>query len=336
MNEKVGAISNRKLRDSVHDVIVQLKKGETIDVESLTNELTSEFKITISPALLDKILDEYIKLRRKEKTSISIFNRDDMRWFGIREIKGVKEMRNNLHYLKPVLTKHKQRLFQEADKKRLDDAYKAGMKDLNFSEETIKKSLVLQKAEDSIDIIKYIYSDVVINKMYHNTYDNCWKLMMLIGKKNGLDRVRGWWQYAPESVKKEYQESGKWGYELTKPKSEAVKKKTIKKDQPTETENNLRQIDIYMNKYHNWESFVSDTKLNELVSLIKELEAKRSTFENIQLDEFLSKLDQLTFILVKFYHVERLDVITFYKNIGLAGYIRTWKETGKEPKINTF
>ncbi len=347
LNEDMAMISSRKLRDAMHDVIVSLEPKETIDVEEMSNVLMSDFKITISPSFLDKFLDDFMKRwKRGDQKARTFFKKEDTRWLGVRDIKGTKEMRNNLHYLKPNLTKHKRQLFVNEEKKRLDDAYKAGMKDLSFSEEVIKQSLILQKPEDSADIMKLIYSDVIFQKKYDNTYDNCWKLMMLIGKQNKLDRPKGWFKLAPESVKTEFY-AGEEGhrrinYDLTRPPKPSVKKVNPKRevdDVPPETKENLNIVDSYLNKYKSWSSFIKDTSLRSLVGIVDSLQAKTSVDKDVEFNEFLAKIDQLNLILVKYYHVERRDVIMFYRNIGLAGYLKEWESlsgTGQRPKINDF
>lgn len=221
LNEDMAAISIRKLRDAMHDVIVALKPEETLDVEELSKTLMDEFKITISPFFLDKFLDDFLRVKRGDKKARTFFTRSDARWLGVREIKGSKQLRNNLPHIKPSLAKHRRNLIlAEADKK-LDDAYKSGMKDLSFSEDVIKSSLVLQKPVDSERIMKSIYSEVVVNNKYDNTYDNCWKLMMLMSKSWNLDRIRGWFKLAPQSVRDEFygapEGKRKINYELTKP-----------------------------------------------------------------------------------------------------------------------
>lgn len=335
LNEDMAIISRQKLRDAMHDIIVDLGPKQKIDVEELSKVLMSDYKITISPFFLDKFLDDFLKVKRGDRKAKTFFTKADTRWLGVRDVAGTKEMRNNLLYLKPSLSKHKRRLFAEEDKRKLDDAYASGMKDLSFSEDVIKKSLVLQRPEDGADIMKLIYSDVVINKKYENTYDNCWKLMMLIGKNNKLDRVRGWFKLAPESVRDEYNngEQGhkKINYELTKPP--APKKPAVKKESesPNTTEN-LNIVDKYLNKYKSWSSFISDTTLRDLIDLIASLHSKKDE----EFGEFLRKIDEMNLILIRYYHVDKKDVIMFYRNIGLANFLREWEKGGIRPKINTF
>lgn len=346
LNEGTGMISQRKLRDAMHDIIVELGPKETIDIEELANRLMSEHKITISPFFLDKFLDSFIKVKRGDRTAHTFFTKGDTRWLGVRDIKGTKEIRNNLLYQKPILAKHKKRLFAEEERKRLDDAYKAGMKDLSFSEDVIKKSLILQKPEDSAEFMKNIYSDIIINKYYDNTYDNCWKLMMLIGKQNKLDRRRGWFKLAPQSVKDEYfkGEEGhrRINYDLTKPPKETkkvTKPVNPKRDLelPPETQENLNIVDGYLKKYNNWGGFINDTSLRNVVEMIDSLTVKPTVSgTDVKFEEFLAKLDQLNLILTKYYRVDRRDVIMFYRNIGLAGYLREWETMKSRPKINDF
>jgi hypothetical protein len=268
VNEEMSAISSRKLRDAMHDIIVDLGPKDTLDVEEMSDILMTDYKITISPFFLDKFLEDFMRAKRGDRKARTFFTRGDTRWLGVRDNKGIKEMRNNLLHLKPSLTKYKRRLFVEADKKKLDDAYEAGMKDLNFTEDMIKKTFVLQRPEDSKDIMKLIYSDVVMDKKYENSYDNCWKLMMLIGKQNNLDRIRGYFQYAPESVKTQFKQEKKWTYNLTKPPEKKVVKKTetapkVKEETKNRqessispiTEENLKKVDEELKQYRRWSEF---------------------------------------------------------------------------------
>jgi len=350
VNEEMSAISNKKLRDAMHDIIVELGPKETIDVEEMSDQLMAEYKITISPFFLDKFLEDFLRVKKGDKKARTFFTRGDLRWLGVRDIKGTKEMRNNLLYQKPSLTRHKRKLFVEDEKRKLDDAYASGMKDLNFSEDKIKLSLMLQRPEDSKEIMKNIYSDVVIDKKYENSYDNCWKLMMLIGRRNNLDRIRGYFQYAPQSIKDEFYKTGKWSYDLKPPKKEKEKEKKEEPNKEPEkqdksigaiadddmsptTKENLALLDEAMKKYSSWEEFVADTKMKKLISIIDSLKIETP---KTGMDEFLSKLDQLNFILMKFFRVDRKQIITFYKGAGLAGFLREWEAMQKRPIINDF
>jgi hypothetical protein len=347
LNEEMGAISVMKLRDAMHDIIVALGPKDIMDVEEMAAQLQSEYKITISPFFLDKFLDDFLKVKRGDKKAKTFFNRGDMRWLGVRDVNGTKQMRNNLLHLSPNLAKHKRNLFKEEDKKKLDDAYKAGMPDLNFKEDVIKQSLILQKPSDSEEMMKIIYTDVIINKKYENTYDNCWKLMMLIAKNNKFDTIRGYFKLAPQAVRDEYYnppigQPKKINYELTRPPKEAKKKETkkpvsnpIKKQEISpKTTLNVEVVDKHLEKYNRWDEFISDTNFRKLIELIDAL--KSETHQDNSFDEFLDKTEQLKFILIKFYGVNTKDVILFFKNMGMAGFLREWQSTKKRPKINDF
>jgi hypothetical protein len=344
LNEEMAAISSKKLRDAMHDILVGLGPKETIDVEEMSAQLMSDYKITISPFFLDKFLDDFMRVKRGDRKARTFFTKGDTRWLGVRDNKGTKEMRNNLLHQKPSMGKHKRRLFAEDEKRRLEDAYNAGMKDLNFNEEVVKKSLVLQNQGDSKDIMKHIYSDIVINKYYDNTYDNCWKLMMLIGRNNKLDRVRGYFQYAPDSIKDEFNKTKKWTYVLSKPsekkKTEPVKKPTTSStrdftDLPEITQNNLKKVDVEITQYGRWNAFIKSYSLYDTIRLIDKLTPDSATVVT-GMDEFLAKLDQLFIILRRCFMVERAEIINFYKSIGLAGFLREWETMGERPKITNF
>jgi len=337
INEEMAAISTRKLRDAMHDVLVELEPKETLDVEELSDILMRDYKITISPLFLDNMLDNYIKVKRGDKKTKTLFLKSDIRWLGVRDVKGSKELRNNLHFQKASLGKHKRRLYAEEEKQRLEDVYNAGMKDLDFSEDVIKKSLVLQKPTDSKEIMKLIYNDVIFRKLYDNTYDNCWKLAMLIGKNNKLDRIRGWFKLAPQKVKKEYyngrEGERKINYELTRPKKKAAPKKSDEIN-PT-TEKNLKIVDEHLEKYSSWEEFKNNTNMENVIKLIDSMKTK-SNIEQRSIQQFVSKIDQLNLILIRFYQVDKIDIIYFYKNIGLANFMKRWQMTLRRPKINDF
>ena len=337
INEEMSVISRKKLRDAMHDILVELGPKETLDVEQMSNILMTDYKVDISPFFLDKFLDDFLRAKAGDKKARTFFTKADTRWLGVRDINGTKEIRNNLLHLKPALTKHKRRLFADDERKKLDDIYKSGMKDLSFSEDVIKKSLVLQKPEDSIDIMKLIYTDVISNKRYDNTYDNCWKLMMIIGRRYNLDRVRGWFKLAPQSVKDDYFKSPegqrKINYELTKPKPTTKNVEQKKDINLPETQRNLAVVDRYLNKYKNWEDFIRQTDLRTLIEIIDSLNTRTSP--GFGLEIFVQKIDQFNLILQRFYHVDRKDIISYYKNVGLAKYLRQWQMGGK-PKINDF
>lgn len=339
LNEEMAFISNQKLRDALHDIIVSLEPKEILEIEDLVNRLQSEYKITISPFFLDKFLDDFLRAKRGDRKAKTFFKKSDSRWLGVRDIKGTKQVRNNLLHLKPSLTKHKRRLFEEEEKDKLEKAYKSGMKNLNFTEDIIKKSLVLQRPEDSADIMKMIYSDVMMEKKYENTYDNCWKLMMLISKNYNFDRIRGWFKLAPKSVRDEYYNSPegqrKINYELTKLKNDEKSKNVEIEEVDPITKSNLDYIDKYLKNIKNWKDFISNFLLKDIINIANNM--KTSTpFKGKKFEEFLAKLDQLNLILIKYYRVEKKDVIMFYKNIGLAGYLRKWESTKKRPLINDF
>ena len=330
LNEEMALISRKKLRDSLHDIIVTLGPKDTMDVEQMSNILMNDYKINISPSFLDKFLEDFLKVKYGEKNAKTFFNKSDSRWLGVRDVKGTKEIRNNLYHLKPSLSKHKRRLFVEEEKKKLDDIYKSGMKDLSFSEDVIKQSLVLQKPDDSIEFMKIIYSDIVLYKKYDNTYDNCWKLMMLLARRNNLDRVRGWFKLAPQSVKDEYfkapEGQRKINYELTKPKKKVDPNKDTNLP---ETQRNLQVVDRYLHRFRRWGEFIGQTDLRTLISMIDTMETQTSITNDIVLQQFVSKIDQLNLILQRFYHIDRKDIVMFYRNIGLASYLRRWEETAK-------
>ena len=343
LNEEMAVISTRKLRDAMHDIIVGLPEKDSIDVEDMTKTLMNDYKITISPFFLDKFLDDFINVRKGVKNTETFFTPKDIRWLGIREVKGSKEMRNNLNHLRPALTKHKRKRFIDDERQKLDDIYKTGMKDLNFTEDVIKKSLILQKPEDSKDIMKYIYNDVIITKKYDNTYDNCWKLMMLLGKQNKLDRVKGWFKLAPQKVKDKFYSSKEGepqiNYDLTKPsKNQPIKNTNPKRDTNTssETEKNLKIVDDYLDKYQSWGHLLRGVKLPTLIQMLDDIKARPVADQGNKLNEFVAKIDQLTLILTKFYQVDRRHVIQFYSMVGLAPFIKKWQSTGNRPKINEF
>jgi len=210
-------MSNKKLRDAIHDIVTNLDKDQSIDIEELSSELLLKYKITISPKFLDEYLNDFNKIKRGYNVSDTIFSRQDARWLNIKDKDDTKELRNNLYYQRPSLAKHKDRMVKDIIEKRLDDAYKSGMKDLKLSEETIKKTFILQDPNDAKNIIKSIYEMVNIQMKYKNTKENCWKMMIIMGyNRMKLDTKKNYFDLAPESIKKEYEEIGKINLTLEK------------------------------------------------------------------------------------------------------------------------
>jgi len=344
LNEEMSEMATKRLRDGIHDIIVDLKRKETLEIEELSKKLSDEFSITISPFFLDKFLDDFMKAKRGIKTK-TIFARSDARWLGVRDNKGTKEVRNNLLYLRPNLAKYKRKLFSEEEAQKLENAYKDGMKELNFKEDVIKQTLVLQTPGDSKEMMKSIYSDVIIDKKYYNTYDNCWKLMMLIGKSQDLDRKRGWFRFAPPSIKDDYKTKGRFNYELqVVPKETTTKKKkpeTVPVTKPTPavapstksiTEENLAYLDKNY-RYNSWREFRADVGLTKLITIIDGLKTAKSV---TGYDLFLDKTAELTYILKKFYLVQKEDIHKYYIDLGLNIFVTRWQKSGVRPKINDF
>lgn len=335
LNEEMSAVATKKLRDAIHDIVVELKLKETLDVEELSNALLTNGKITISPFFIDKFLGDFMRVKGGDKRATTIFTRGDTRWLGVRDNKGTKEIRNNLLYQKPSLAKHKRRLYSEEESEKLERAYKEGMKDLNFNEDVMIKSLIFQRPEDSKDMIKLIYSDVVVNKKYYNTYENCWKLMISYSKRENLDRIRGYFKLAPQSVKEEYKKTGKFNLDLKlieKPKSTTKKPVSTKSNNHIEN-NNMLYLEEKINKYSEWIDFINNINLLRLVNLINGMNvvSKHSEFEI-----FLSKLDELVVNLKKYYGIKEINIIDYFKEVKLAKYIRDWKTSGIKPKISDF
>jgi len=336
LNEEMSALATTKLRDAIHDILTSLDKKETIDIEELSDRLISEFRINISPFFLDEFFTDYLRARRGEKIS-TFFRRDDAKWLDVRDVKGTKELRNNLLFLKPSLSKYKRKIESDNKEERLEHAYKQGMMELNFKEDVIKSTLIFQRPRDSKDMIKKIYSDVIIDKKYYNTYDNCWKLMILIARRNNLDRRTGYFKLAPQSVKDEYKKNSRVNLELKevpKEKRTSTKqtKNTDKDNVPDNTERNL----IYMEEnyeYNNWDEFKQGMGLSKIIGLIDNL-VIHSKYDSFQ--TFLGRTDELIYILSRFYRVKRQDIIGYFREVGLDKFIRDWKKDNARPKINDF
>ena len=336
LNEEMSVISTRKLRDAMHDIVMELGPKDTLDVEAMCNILMADYKITISPYFLDKFLDEYMRKKRGEENVKTFFQKSDTKWLRVKEVNGAKVISNNFPYRPPILAKHRKNLILAAAEQRLEDAYKTGMPELNFKEDVIKQTFVLQKPTDSKEMMKSIYNDIIVNNKYENTYDNCWKLMMLMGNYYKLDRIRGYFRLAPQSVKDEYNRGPeghkKINYELTKPKK---KKENVRRDlhDPPDVKRNLSIVDKHLDKYKRWEEFVADTKLIDWINLIDKLETKY-VVDSQELDGFLYKMEQLKYILIRYYLVDTKDVLLFYKSVGLVSFIRDWDSSKERPKID--
>jgi len=345
LNEDMSEMATKKLRDAIHDIVVGLKQKETLDVEELSNALLNDNKITISPYFLDKFLDDFMRVKRGDKKASTFFTRGDTRWLGVRDNKGTKEVRNNLLFLKPALSKHKRKLYSDEEHQKLEQAYKNGMPELNFTEDVLKKTIILQKPEDSKKIMKLIYSDMIIDKKYYNSYDNCWKLMCLIGKQNNLDRIRGYFKFAPQSVKDEYKRTGKVDLNLKKVEKEKTKNTTTNSTQKSKSNistvgdlNGWQRYTFNQNtqyldeKIGNWKEFTGIS----LSGLIKIIDGLKVISKHSEIDVFLSKIDELIIYLRETYMVEKTEIINHFKKIGLAKFLRDWESTKIRPKINDF
>jgi hypothetical protein len=342
LNEEMSAISANKLRDAIHDIVVELTPKQILDIEELSDILSAEYKITISPLFIDKFLDEYLKARKGDTKAKTFFTREDTKWLGVRDTNGTKQIRNNLHFLAPSLGKHKQRLKKEDENKLIDRAYKAGMKDLNISEDLIKRTFVLQLPTDSEDMIKQIYKDAVVNQKYANTPENCWKMMMILGKNQKLDRKRNWFNLAPNAIKKYYAINGRIDYTIEKTNKDNESKKQSKKivnksplDVSGEEKDNLRKIDKKLANYENWNAIIDDVEKREIIELIDTLTTEQPTNSTL-FDSFLLKTNILTALLIKFYLVDKNDVYEFYHKIGFADFVAEWDKTQVRPKITDF
>lgn len=216
LNEEFSMLSNKKLRDAIHEIITGLDMNQTINIEELSNRLLLEYRITISPRFLDEYFEDLLKMKKGERISDTLFNVQDLRWLGVSEKDDMKEFKNNLYHQKPSLAKHKERMTKDLIDKKIDDAYKSGMKDLKLSEETIKGTFVLQEPSDSKRIITSIYNAVNIQMRYKNTPENCWRMMIIMGNKMRLDTKRNYFDLAPKSIKKEYEDFGKINMTLDK------------------------------------------------------------------------------------------------------------------------
>jgi hypothetical protein len=332
INEEMSTISVNKLRDAMHDIIVGLNPKQTIDVDELSSTLENEYKITISPLFLDKFLDEYIKAMKGNKKVKTFFIRSDAKWLGVRDVNGVKKIRNNLHFLAPSLAKHKQKLWSADEKKRIDNAYKAGMMDLNFNEDLINQSLVLQTPKDSEEMMKLIYKEVIVNKKYENSFDNCWKMMMLLAKNMKLDRKRYWFKLAPSSIRTEFTTNGKIDYTLKKYDKE--KSKIIPVDVTTKAASNLHKIDSKLAMYENWDAIVKKVTLRQIIEIIDSL-TPEVKFES-DLDKFLAQINILTSLLSKYYMVEKKQISNFYFQIELDDYVKDWNDSNQRPRVTDF
>lgn len=337
LNEEMSAISANKLRDAIHDIVVELSPKQIIEIEELSNILASEYRITISPKFIDKFLDEFIKVRKGNSKAKSFFTLKDSRWLGIRDVNGTKQIRNNLHFLAPSLGKHKQKLWKEDEKAHIENAYNLGMKELNFSEDIIKQTFVPQYPDDFKEMMKQIYKDVVINKKCANTLENCWKIMMFLGKSQRLDRKRNWFSIAPQKIKDYYKKTGRIDYTIEKASSSSYVKNKSPKSIPSKTNevNNLKKVDNLLSGYENWDAIVNNVNKNEIIHLVDSLTLSKE-IEASDIDIFLSKVEILTNLLIKYYKASEKYIYDFYLYIGLASMIKDWEKSGIKPKITDF
>ena len=120
---------------------------------------------------------------------------------------------------------------------------------------------------------------------------------------------------------------------ISKLKKKAAPKKSDEIN-PT-TEKNLKIVDEHLEKYSSWEEFKNNTNMENVIKLIDSMKTK-SNIEQRSIQQFVSKIDQLNLILIRFYQVDKIDIIYFYKNIGLANFMKRWQMTLRRPKINDF
>jgi len=237
INEEVKIKSNKKLRDAIHDIIIELNETDSYNLGEICNILRNKYDIYITPDLLKRLLYLW-----KKKKNDDIFQEYDIRWLKWDSKK--KELKNNLILKnKPILGKSRRRIIKEEEIKKLNvlkekgwiklrdgrfvykgpgnfkvtdddlimyskyekESYKDGENPI--TPELIKNMFILDHPNDSIDISNKV-QDLINNKEINvnpkngrDYYYDCFVKMVGITNSMGLDVKRGWEKkYAPSKL----------------------------------------------------------------------------------------------------------------------------------------
>lgn len=80
INENMHIDSKRKLRDAIHDIVVDnLDYGEYMEIDELSKKLKDDYNLSIPPEILDILIFKNWWI----KNDYSIFRKKDDKWLGV-------------------------------------------------------------------------------------------------------------------------------------------------------------------------------------------------------------------------------------------------------------
>jgi len=112
VNENMHIASKIKLRDSIHNIVMEnLKPGEEMKLDELSVKLNEKFSIKISPEVLEKLL--FIQWWRKD--DYSIFREKDKKWLDVWPFRDTIERKKRIK--DPPLGKSRRKAKKEEEEK---------------------------------------------------------------------------------------------------------------------------------------------------------------------------------------------------------------------------
>lgn len=195
-NLRIKVNKYKKLRDSIHDIILSLKKDEWINIKDIIKKL-EEFNINISEYILNKILIEWMD----NPSNNNVFLPTDTDW--LYYDKKNKILFSTIYYKEPTIGKYREKIKndelenQEKERKKL-------ILDLKLENDisTIPNNIyenVIDKLNINLlqDIKKYINKKIIENNIKSPIYEDEWKYLMEFIKDNDLTLKDNWIRYKP-------------------------------------------------------------------------------------------------------------------------------------------
>jgi len=262
INEEVKIKSNKKIRDAIHDIVINLDKDDSYNLGEICNILRNEYKIYITPDLLNRMLYLWSK-----KDNNSIFLDFDKKWLLWNN--KTKLIKNNFKLTKKrgVLGKSRRRIKSELDNEKIQKLKENGwmkIRDGRFvynpktfkvnedddimlskyekqsfkkgenpiTSELVRKMFILDHpddADDIVDEIQILIDEEKIKAKPSNGemyYYECFLKMIDITNALKLDVIRGWdKKYAPTKLQErmiKQKKKKKWEKEENKKSDEKV------------------------------------------------------------------------------------------------------------------
>lgn len=150
INEELNIRKNKKIRDAIHDIVMNLEKDEYYELDVISNMLRFEYNIFLTPLLLER----FLVMWKEEKDSI--FDKKDtgwLMWDG--ENKKIFNARKNKNF-KDRLGKSRRVLYQNEKDEKIKGLRKTGWVKLSDNR-FVYKGIVDFKIDDNdkINISKY-------------------------------------------------------------------------------------------------------------------------------------------------------------------------------------